>query len=170
MVHYKSIFVAFAAISTVVAGPCKPSTTTTTAISEATSTQTSVAEETSIITADDTTTAAPTTTTIEAALTTTTTEAEATTSAAAPPSVCRITGYFLPNQALTYVHDAGKKDSAKQCLEACAASDGCEVVAFYTETYATYDIGTCEFFSGTLVTDHQETSYEWYDVGCLAGM
>ncbi|TVY76230.1 hypothetical protein Focb16_v007984 [Fusarium oxysporum f. sp. cubense] len=180
MVHYKSLFVALAAVSTVAAGPCKPSTTsaglstTATVLEEPTGTQTSAIEETTTTTFDETTAAATTTAPVEAALTTTTvaadtttTAAETTTTTAAPSGVCGITGYFLPNQALNYLNSPGKKDNIRQCLEACAAYAGCEVVAFYTDRSFVTDIGRCEFFSGELVTDRQDTSYEWSEVGCL---
>ncbi|KAJ4056835.1 hypothetical protein NW761_003561 [Fusarium oxysporum] len=172
MVHYKSLFVALAAVSTVAAGPCKPSTTsaglstTATVLEEPTSTQTSAIEETTNTTVDETTAAASTTAPIEAALTTTT-AAETTTTTAALSGVCGITGYFLPNQALNYLNSPGKKDNIRQCLEACTAYAGCEVIAFYTDRSFVTDIGRCEFFSGELVTDRQDTSYEWSEVGCL---
>ncbi|KAK2697116.1 hypothetical protein QWA68_003501 [Fusarium oxysporum] len=172
MVHYKSLFVALAAVSTVAASPCKPSTTsaglstTATVLEEPTSTQPSAIEETTTATVDETTAAATTTASIEAALTTTTVAADTTTTAA-PSGVCGITGYFLPNQALNYLNSPGKKDNIRQCLEACAAYAGCEVVAFYTDRSFVTDIGRCEFFSGELVTDRQDTSYEWSEVGCL---
>ncbi|EXM17317.1 hypothetical protein RAB80_007240 [Fusarium oxysporum f. sp. vasinfectum] len=172
MVHYKSLFVALAAVSIVAASPCKPSTTsaglstTATVLEEPTSTQTSAIEETTTATVDETTAAATTTASIEAALTTTTVAADTTTTAA-PSGVCGITGYFLPNQALNYLNSPGKKDNIRQCLEACAAYAGCEVVAFYTDRSFVTDIGRCEFFSGELVTDRQDTSYEWSEVGCL---
>ncbi|KAM5517400.1 hypothetical protein FOXYSP1_04351 [Fusarium oxysporum f. sp. phaseoli] len=156
MVHYKSLFVALAAVSTVAASPCKPSTT-----SAGLSTN-----QTTTATVDETTAAATTTASIEAALTTTTVAADTTTTAA-PSGVCGITGYFLPNQALNYLNSPGKKDNIRQCLEACAAYAGCEVVAFYTDRSFVTDIGRCEFFSGELVTDRQDTSYEWSEVGCL---
>ncbi|KAL5601666.1 hypothetical protein FOBRF1_009199 [Fusarium oxysporum] len=172
MVHYKSLFVALAAVSTVAAGPCKPSTTsaglstTATVLEEPTSTQTSAIEETTTTTVDETTAAATTTAPIEAALTTTTVAADTTTTAA-PSRVCGITGYFLQNQALNYLNSPGKKDNVRQCLEACAAYAGCEVVAFYTDRAFADDIGRCEFFSGELVTDGQDTFYEWSEVSCL---
>ncbi|RKK24846.1 hypothetical protein BFJ65_g2769 [Fusarium oxysporum f. sp. cepae] len=171
IVHYKSLFVALTAVSTVAAGPCKPSTTsaglstTATVLEEPTSTQTSAIEETTT-TVDEATAAATATAPIEAALTTTTVAADTTTTAA-PSGVCGITGYFLPNQELTYLNSPGKKDNVRQCLEACAAYAGCEVIAFYTERSFVTDIGRCEFFSGELVADRQDTSYEWSEVGCL---
>jgi hypothetical protein len=176
MVHYKSLFVALAAVSTVAAGPCKLITrpalsTTTTVLEEAMST--SVAETTStyfeepttteVSTAqetDTTITAAPTTTTD---ITSTTTAAETTTSAAAPPGdVCGITGLFLPDRALTMLHTPGLIASVKECLQGCAAWEGCEAIAYYSSG------GRCEYFSGELVTDGFTTEYKWYEVGCLA--
>lgn len=184
MVHLKPLFLALAAVSTVVARPpCRPDTTaptlstTTTAAEETTSTETSATEtsaaETSTTavstttTADDetSTTAAPTTTTTEAGVSTTSTAPETTTSAPAP--VCGITGYFVPGHALTYLYSPGYKPSAKECLEGCATYSGCEVIAFY---YTGSDFGRCEYFKGPLITDGQYTDYKWYDVGCLANM
>ncbi|KAJ4328583.1 hypothetical protein N0V84_000942 [Fusarium piperis] len=188
MVHYKSLLVALATVSAVVARPpCRPDTTapvlstTTTAVEEATSTGTSTVQETSSTTADETsstiastTTAAdetsttdiPTTTTTEADVSTTSTAPQTTTSAPTPPEpVCGITGYFISGQELTLIHNPGPKGSAEECLEGCASYDGCEVIAFY---YRGSETGRCEYFTGDLVTDGQDTPYKWYDVGCLA--
>ncbi|UPK91716.1 hypothetical protein LCI18_002651 [Fusarium solani-melongenae] len=183
MVHLKPLFLALAAVSTVVARPpCRPDTTaptlstTTTAAEETTSAETSATETSatetsttavSTTTADDetSTTAPPTTTTAEAGVSTTSTAPETTTSAPAP--VCGITGYFVPGHALTYLYSPGYKPSAKECLEACATYSGCEVIAFY---YTGSDFGRCEYFKGPLITDGQYTDYKWYDVGCLANM
>ncbi|RBR19249.1 uncharacterized protein FIESC28_05714 [Fusarium coffeatum] len=197
MVHYKSLFVALAAVSTVAAGPCKAITSsvqsTTAAVSEvatsttvsetsvAETTATSAAESTSTNVQDPTTTSASETdatiideTIITTAPTTTidivptTTTAEATTSAAAPAdNVCGITGFFVTDHEMTFLLSPGIKNSAKECLEGCAAFDGCEVIAFYDSFESP---GRCEYFSGELITDGMVTWYKWYDVGCLAEM
>ncbi|EEU37289.1 uncharacterized protein NECHADRAFT_78407 [Fusarium vanettenii 77-13-4] len=182
MVHFKPLFVALAAVSTVVARPpCRPDTTAptmsaTTTAEETTSTETSTTEtyatetSTTIVstttTNDETfTTAAPTTTTTESDVSTTSTAPETTTSAPAP--VCGVTGYFVPGHDMTYLYSPGYKLSAKECLEGCAAYSGCEVIAFY---YTGSSIGRCEYFKGPLITDGEPTPYKWYDVGCLAEM
>ncbi|KAJ4200861.1 hypothetical protein NW759_015776 [Fusarium solani] len=178
MVHFKPLFVALAAVSTVVARPpCRPDTTaptlsTTTATTEGTTSTEASATETSTTAVSTTTvndetstTAAPTTTTTEADVSTTSTAPETTTSAPAP--VCGITGYFVPGHDLTYLYSPGYKLSAKECLEGCAAYSGCEVIAFY---YTGSNFGRCEYFKGPLITDGQYTQYKWYDVGCLANM
>ncbi|KAJ3466615.1 hypothetical protein MRS44_004179 [Fusarium solani] len=178
MVHFKPLFVALAAVSTVVARPpCRPDTTaptlstTTTTTEGTTSTEASATEtsttavSTTTVNDETSTTAAPTTTTTEADVSTTSTAPETTTSAPAP--VCGITGYFVPGHDLTYLYSPGYKLSAKECLEGCAAYSGCEVIAFY---YTGSNFGRCEYFKGPLITDGQYTQYKWYDVGCLANM
>ncbi|KAH7237276.1 hypothetical protein B0J15DRAFT_554152 [Fusarium solani] len=178
MVHFKPLFVALAAVSTVVARPpCRPDTTaptlstTTTTTEGTTSTEVSATEtsttavSTTTVNDETSTTAAPTTTTTEADVSTTSTAPETTTSAPAP--VCGITGYFVPGHDLTYLYSPGYKLSAKECLEGCAAYSGCEVIAFY---YTGSNFGRCEYFKGPLITDDQYTQYKWYDVGCLANM
>ncbi|KAL2689124.1 hypothetical protein Neosp_003176 [[Neocosmospora] mangrovei] len=188
MVYFKPLFVALAAVSTVVARPpCRPDTTaptmstTTTAVGETSSTETSTAETSatetsatetsttilSTTTASDetSTTVAPSTTATESDVSTTSTASETTTSAPAP--VCGVTGYFVQGHDMLYLDSPGYTPSAKECLEGCAAYDGCEVIAFYyTGTY----MGQCEFFKGPLITDGEYTPYKWYDVGCLAEM
>jgi hypothetical protein len=178
MVHFKPLFVALAAVSTVVARPpCRPDTTaptlstTTTTTEGTTSTEVSATEtsttavSTTTVNDETSTTVAPTTTTTEADVSTTSTAPETTTSAPAP--VCGITGYFVPGHDLTYLYSPGYKLSAKECLEGCAAYSGCEVIAFY---YTGSNFGRCEYFKGPLITDGQYTQYKWYDVGCLANM
>ncbi|KAM6524301.1 hypothetical protein FSOLCH5_004902 [Fusarium solani] len=178
MVHFKPLFVALAAVSTVVARPpCRPDTTaptlstTTTTTEGTTSTEVSATEtsttavSTTTVNDETSTTAAPTTTTTEADVSTTSTAPETTTSAPAP--VCGITGYFVPGHDLTYLYSPGYKLSAKECLEGCDAYSGCEVIAFY---YTGSNFGRCEYFKGPLITDGQYTQYKWYDVGCLANM
>ncbi|KAF5556917.1 hypothetical protein FMEXI_970 [Fusarium mexicanum] len=205
MVYGKSLLLALAAASAVVAGPCKPSTTgpalsTTTAVIEQTSTTaTSAIGDTTIVDtatisddtttvaatttaeadtatiatttteAETTTTNAPTTTSAEADVTTTTTVAGTTTTAAAPTS-CGIYGYFTDGNTLQYLTSPGTKDSAKDCLQACADYPECEVADYYYEAAPGYDQGTCEFWKGTLMTDGQQTPYQWYHVSCLANL
>ncbi|KAF5676471.1 hypothetical protein FCIRC_7030 [Fusarium circinatum] len=197
MVYGKSLLLALAATSAVVASPCKPSTTgpvlstTTAAIEQTSTTATSTIGDTAIVDttvtttttaeadtatiatttteAETTTTNAPTTTSAEADVTTTTTVAETTTTAAAPTS-CGIYGYFTDGNTLQYLTSPGTKDSAKDCLQACADYPECEVADYYDQAANGYDQGTCEFWKGTLKTDGQQTPYQWYQVSCLASM
>ncbi|KAF5633553.1 hypothetical protein F25303_9075 [Fusarium sp. NRRL 25303] len=190
MVHGKSLLVALAVASTVVASPCKPSTTspvlstTTTAIDETSSIETFTASGTTIaettVTAtttttepDTTTTVALTTTTAEADVTTTTTAAETTSTApcAAAPTACGIYGYFVEGNTLQYLSSPGTKDNVKDCVQACADYPDCDVVDYYNEAVIGYEKGTCEFWKGTVKTDGAQSSpYQWYQVCCLANM
>ncbi|KAI7771229.1 hypothetical protein LZL87_012732 [Fusarium oxysporum] len=198
MVHCKSLLVVLAAVSAVVASPCKPSTTslalsTATTASEETSsigtstlggttvvdtTATASHETTAIATpttteADTTTTAAQTTTTADADFTTTTTVQETTSTApcAAAPTACGIYGYFVQGNTLEYIISPGTKDNAKDCVQACADYPGCDVVDYYNEGVIGYEKGTCEFWRGTVKTDGSPSSpYQWYQVCCLASM
>ncbi|KAF5251055.1 hypothetical protein FANTH_3816 [Fusarium anthophilum] len=184
MVYGKSLLLALAAASAVVASPCKPSTTgpvlstTTAAIEQTSTTATSAIGDTTIVDttvatttteAETTATNAPTTTSAEADVTTTTTVAETTTTAAAPTS-CGIYGYFTDGNTLQYLTSPGTKDSAKDCLQACADYPECEVADYYDQAANGYDQGTCEFWKGTLKTDGQQTPYQWYQVSCLANL
>ncbi|KAF4949964.1 hypothetical protein FGADI_8565 [Fusarium gaditjirri] len=190
MVHGKSLLLALAVASTVVASPCKPSTTgpvlstTTTAIEETSIIEPSAVSDTTVvkttttashetITITTTTTGALTTTTAEADVTTTTTAAETTTTApsAAAPTACGIYGYFVQGNTLQYLDSPGTKDNAKDCVQACADYPGCEVVDYYNEAVLGYEQGTCEFWKGTVKTDGSTSSpYQWYQVCCLASM
>ncbi|KAI1040111.1 hypothetical protein LB505_011317 [Fusarium chuoi] len=180
MVHGKFLLVVLAVTSTVVASPCKPSTTgpvlstTTTAIDEISSTETSTATATTTTTKPDTTTTvALTTTTAEADATTTTTAIETTSTApcAAAPTACGIYGYFVEGNTLQYLSSPGTKDNAKDCVQACADYPDCDVVDYYNEGVIGYAKGTCEFWKGTVKTDGAQSSpYQWYQVCCLANM
>ncbi|KLO78823.1 uncharacterized protein LW93_4144 [Fusarium fujikuroi] len=189
MIHGKSLLVALAVASTVVASPCKPSTTspvlstTTTAMEETSSGETSTASGTTIIETTviatttttepgTTTTGALTTTTAEADVTITTTAAETTSTApcAAAPTACGIYGYFVEGNTLQYLSSPGTKDNAKDCVQACADYPDCEVVDFYNEATNGYEKGTCEFWKGTVKTDGAQSPYQWYQVCCLANM
>ncbi|EXL98064.1 hypothetical protein NOF04DRAFT_6474 [Fusarium oxysporum II5] len=192
MINCKSLLVVLAVASAVVASPCKPSTTTlalstaTTAIEETSSIETSTVSDATVIDttatatatattteAGTTTTAAPTTVTTETeAGFTTTTVAETTSTApsAAGPTACGIYGYFVDGNTLQYLNSPGTKDTAKDCLQACADYPDCEVVDFYNEATIGYEKGTCEFWEGTVKTNGAQSPYQWYQVGCLASM
>ncbi|PNP76795.1 hypothetical protein FNYG_09899 [Fusarium nygamai] len=164
--------------------------TTTTAIEQTSSTEASAIVDTTIVDtstvshdtttieatttteADTTTTAALTTTTAEADATTTTTVAETTTTApcAAAPTACGIYGYFVTGNTLQYITSPGTKDTAKDCVQACADYPGCDVANYYYQAANGYEKDTCEFFKGTVKTDGQQTPYQWYQVCCLADM
>ncbi|SCO92232.1 uncharacterized protein FRV6_16360 [Fusarium oxysporum] len=189
MVQYKSLLVVLAAVSAVVASPCKPSTTvpvlnTATTVSEETSSietsivsDTTVDDSTAIATttttgADTTTTAAQTTTTADADVTTTTTVAETTSTAPADaaPTACGIYGYFVQGNTLQYITSPGTKDTPKDCVQACADYPSCNVVDYYNEDSFPYEKGTCEFWKGTVKTDGSQSPYQWYQASCLDSM
>ncbi|KAF4421785.1 hypothetical protein FACUT_10872 [Fusarium acutatum] len=203
MTYGKSLLLALAAVSAVVAGPCKPSTTgqvlssTTIAIEETSTTATSIVGETTIVDTatvsydtttmshdtttvttttmtevETTTTAALTTTTVEADVTTTTTVAETTSTApcAAAPTACGIYGYFVDSNTLEYITSLGTKDSAKDCVQACADYPECEVVDYYNQAANGWEKGTCQFWKGEVKTDGMQSPYQWYQACCLANM
>ncbi|KAK2688306.1 hypothetical protein QWA68_013053 [Fusarium oxysporum] len=197
MVHCKSLLVVLAAVSAVVASPCKPSTTvpvlsTATTVSEETSSiETSIISDTTVVDttttvshdstaiattttteADTTTTAAQTTTTADADVTTTTTVAETTSTAPADaaPTACGIYGYFVQGNTLQYITSPGTKDTAKDCVQACAEYPSCDVVDYYNEDSFPYEKGTCEFWKGTVKTDGSQSPYQWYQASCLDSM
>ncbi|EWG55572.1 hypothetical protein FVEG_13557 [Fusarium verticillioides 7600] len=149
--------------------------TTTNAIEQTSSTEASPVVDTTIVdtsTVEATTTAALTKTTAEADATTTTTVAETTTTApcAAAPTACGIYGYFVTGNTLQYITSPGTKDTAKDCVQACADYPGCDVANFYYQVAPGYEKGVCEFYKGTVKTDGQVTPYQWYQVCCLADM
>ncbi|RGP78878.1 hypothetical protein FLONG3_3077 [Fusarium longipes] len=166
MVSFKSLLVVLATTSTIVAGPCKP-TTTSTALERTTTTAAEITSTTAEF--DTTTTAAPTTTTEETENSTTTTFAETTTSAAAP-TFCGSPGHAIDGNNLIYITNAGVKDSAKDCVQACADFTGCDVVDYWSEVSFGEPKGTCEFWSGVVKVDGAPSIYKWYQVSCLASM
>lgn len=133
---------------------------------------TSTVKATTTTEVEITTTAALTTTTAEADATTTTTVAETTTTApcAAAPTACGIYGYFVTGNTLQYITSLGTKNTAKDCVQACADYPGCDVANFYYQAAPGYEKGVCEFYKGTVKTDGQLTPYQWYQFCCLADM
>ncbi|ENH74288.1 hypothetical protein FOC1_g10004894 [Fusarium oxysporum f. sp. cubense race 1] len=177
MVNSKSLLVVLAVASAVVASPCKPSTTTlalstaTTAIEETSSIETSTVSDATVIDTTATATATTTEAETEAGFTTTTVaETTSTAPSAAGPTACGIYGYFVDGNTLQYLNSPGTKDTAKDCLQACADYPDCEVVDFYNEATIGYEKGTCEFWEGTVKTNGAQSPYQWYQVGCLASM
>ncbi|KAL4724259.1 hypothetical protein ACLX1H_008872 [Fusarium chlamydosporum] len=177
MVTSRSLFVALAAVSTVIASPCKAVTgsvasSTTTSVSEeatgsfttetvsthvedATTTQMSTTYDTGITVVDETTsTVVPGTTDLA---TTTTTAIETTSAVAVPNDICGVTGFFVEGHEMMFLRFAGNVATLKECLQGCAARADCDLIAYYG------DGGRCEHFSGELVTDGQQTVYKWYD-------
>ncbi|RGP63216.1 hypothetical protein FLONG3_9971 [Fusarium longipes] len=182
MITSKSLFVALAAISTVIASPCKAvtgsvtsGTTTTvseeatgsfttetvsTQVEDATTTEMSTTYETGTTIVDETTIIVASTTTDVA--TTTTTTIETTSAVAVPDNICGVTGFFVDGHAMNFIRYAGNSATLEDCLQGCAAWEGCDLIAYYGDGLR------CEYFSGELITDGQETIYKWYDVGCLS--